>query len=500
MQRADMRSIITLFVLLIPLSAATAQALTEESRQAHILFDQKKFSDAAALLEKVTARGDPSPSDLILLGMCYTELNQLEKAATALDTAALMTPHGALLLDARGNLAFARKRFAEALDAFREAHSVDPEDRNAVAGMVASLCNYGVELFGQGKASDAENAFANALQLDPRSVPALRDMGILELQKGDLAASAGWLEKGLVVSPRDVELLKMLFLIRNRQGDTAAMQSILDRLIEVQPADPEPYAAKARLLEQQGKTQEASQMFLQAVEKGSQDPLPFLRIGEKRRDRYLLHDAVGRAVHLISSLQLSASQALGKQGSANDLRGAKLITSKIEDVRATLVSSLALLREIDGDSLFEEDLGRLQSWYPGSVDLLAALGKLDQEKGKWQDALAAWQGILKEHPLDEEAQAGAGLAFEKLGDKDQAIAAYRRAREIEPGSADLYSALERLYTGREEELQQVLLDVSYRETRNAVLFRELAKIEAGLGLQADADKHLARAFEIESGK
>ncbi len=495
-----MRSIIALFVILIPLSAASAQALTEESKQAHLLFEQKKFSDAAAILERVTARGDPLPSDLILLGMCYTELNQLDRAATALDTAALMTPHTALLLDAQGNLAFARKRFAEALEAFREAHSLDPADRNAVAGMVASLSNYGVELFGQGKVDDAEKAFANAILLDPRSVPALRDLGILQLQKGNLAASAEWLEKGLAVSPRDVELLKMLFLVRNRQGDTAAMQPILDRLIEVQPADPEPYAAKARLLEQQGKTQEASQVFLQAVEKGSQDPLPYLRMGKERRDRFLLHDAVGRAVHLISSLQLSASQALGKQGSANDMRGAKLLTSKIQDVRATLVSSLTLLREIDGDSLFEEDLGRLQSWYPGSVDLLAALGRLDQEKGRWQDALTAWQGILKDHPLDEEAQAGAGLAFEKLGDEDQAIAAYRRAREIEPASADLYSALERLYTGREGALRQILLDVSYRETRNAVLFRELAKIEAGLGLPVDADKHLARASEIESGK
>jgi tetratricopeptide (TPR) repeat protein len=495
-----MRSIIVLIAFLLPLAAAAAQSQTADSARARALFEQKKYAEAAAILEKTRVREDPAPADLVLLGMCYTELGELDKAATALDTAALMTPHSVLLLDARGNLAFARKKFADALESFREAHTLDPQDHNAVAGMVASLSNEGVELFGQGKVEEAEKALAEAIQLDPRSLPPLRDMGILQLNKGNLAASADYLEKALALSPNDIELLKLLFLVRNRQGDTGAIIPILDRLIEVQPADPEPYAMKGRMLEQEGKKAEAMGMFLKAVEKGSQDPLPYLRIGALRRDRFMLQDAVGRAVHLISALELSASQAIGKARKADELRGVKVVTTKIEDVRATLASSLAILREIDGDSLFADDLARLQSWYPGSVDLLAALGKLYQEKQEWRDALAAWQGILKEHPLDGEAQAGAGLAFEKLGDKDQAIAAYRRAREIEPESEELYAALDRLYAGREAELRQDLLDISYRETRNPVLFREIAKLEDELGLKTDAQKHRARAAEIESGK
>lgn len=205
-------------------------------------------------------------------------------------------------------------------------------------------------------------------------------------------------------------------------------------------------------------------------------------------------------MQLISALEIGASQAIGTSGKPGDLQGAKLITSKIEDVRVTLASSLSLLREIDGDSLFAQDLVRLQSSYPGSVDLLVALGRLYQEKENWRDALAVWQTILKDHPLDEEAQAGAGLALEKLGDAEQAITAYRRARDLSPKAPGLYRALERLYAGREDDLRQVLLDISYRETRNVVLLRELAKVEGDLGLQADADKHLSRASEIESGK
>ena len=495
-----MKRLIALFLLLLPLFAAAGQSLSEDPGRARLLFEQKKYSDAAAILEKAQLRGNPAPADLVLLGMCYIELQELDKAGAVLDRAAMMEPGSVSLLDARGSLAFARKQFLEALNLFRKAHQVDPGDRNAVEGMVASLANYGVEQYGQGKVEDARGSFAEAIRLDPKSVPALRNMAILDLETGDVAAAGASLERGLSISPRDVGLLKLLFLVRNRQGDPTAILPVLERLIEAQPADPEPYALKGRLLEQEGKKQEAAGMFTLAVARGSQDPLPYLRVGEARRSRFLLHDAIGKAVQLISALQIQASQALRQARKPEDLRGAKLATTKVEDVRATLASALSLLREIDGDSLFEEDLGRLQSWYPGSVDLSAALGRLYREKGRWRDSLAAWQRILIDHPLDREAQAGAGLAFEKLGDKDQAILAYRRALELDPQSADLYAALERLYAGREGELRQILQDASYRETRNAVLFRELAKLEEGLGLKGDAEKHAARAAELEAGK
>ncbi len=92
------------------------------------------------------------------------------------------------------------------------------------------------------------------------------------------------------------------------------------------------------------------------------------------------------------------------------------------------------------------------------------------------------------------------MALEKMGDKGEAIMAYRRALEIQPKSEELYAALERLYAGREDRLRQILLDRSYRDTRNVVLLRELSRLEEGLGLTSDAAAHRARAVEIESGR
>ena len=494
-----MRRLLVLAILLIPNALLAAQPTAGDSLQARQLFHDKKFADAAAVLERIEDAGRAAPADLILLGLCYTELKELDKAGSVLDLASAVAPPSAALLDARANLAFARKRFADAVELFRQARRLDSSDADAKAGLVSSLSNLGVELVGQGKVDEARALFREALALDPESPPALRDVALLEIDAGDFPAAAGHLERALAAAPNDVQILKLLFVVRNSQGDAAAMEQVLDRLIAVQPSDPEPYAALGRLLEQQGHPQEAASRFRQAVDRGTQDPLPYLRIGAALRDRYKLHDAIGKAVQMISTLQVQESQAVGSARSPRDLRGARLVFTKVEDVRGTLGSALSLLREIDGDELFLQDLARLQSWYPGSTDLLAALGRLYQENGRWSDALASWRQILQVHPLDAEAQQGAGLAWEKLGDRDDAALAYRRALDLQPESADLYAALRRLYTGREADLLQILLDLSQRQTRNVVLLGQLANLEESLGLAADAARHRARAQEIQAG-
>jgi tetratricopeptide (TPR) repeat protein len=495
-----LRAAAFILALLLPVAAAGAQSVGADARQARTLFEQKKFTEAAAILEGMQKEGRAAPGDLVLLGMCDIELRELDKAGTLLDLAAVMEPRSVPLMNARGSLAFARTRYADAAGFFRTARRMDPGDRNASAGLVASLANLGVEQFGQGKTDDARKSFQEAVQLDPRSVPALRNMGILELEKGDPSAAADYLERALDVDPHSVELLKLLFLARNRLGDAAAMLAILDRLEAAQPADPEPFAVKGRLLEARGDAAQAQEEFEKAAQRGSQDPLPYLRVGAARRDRYMLHDAVAKSVQLIAAFEIQASQAVGKAKKAEDLQGAKLLTTKVEEVRATLASALSLLREVDGDALFQEDLSRLQSWYPGSVDLSSALGRLFAEKQKWDDSLAAWERIIGDHPLDTEAQEGAGRALENLGRADEAIMAWRRALESDSRSAEVYAALRKLYSGKEADLRTILLDRSYRDTRNAVLFRELAKLESVLGLEADAAVHSARAVQIESGK
>jgi tetratricopeptide (TPR) repeat protein len=496
-----MRRVAVLLLVLITFSPALlpAQASTADLLQARQLYEQKKYAEAAAILERADTAGRAMPADLLLLGMCDTALGLYDKAGRALDKAALLEPNSIPLMEARANIAFMKKRYSDAYKLFSAAHDRDPSSATALAGMVASEVNAGVELFSKGEAEKARAAFHHALELDPRSVTALRNIGVLELQLGFPAKAAGALEKALALAPEDPQLLRFAFIARSRLGDIAAELAILERLIAVQPADPETWAAKGKLLALQGRTAEANQAFQKAVEKGSQDPQPYFALGSAQRNRFLLHDAIARAVQLAGALQLEAVQAAQKIKGKDDLKSLNLITTQVSDVRATLGSAVTLLREIDGETLFEEDLARLQSWYPGSVELRIALARYHAEKAQWQEALAAWQGLLRDHPLEAEAQRGAGQAQESLGLRDQAIVSYLRALDLEPKAAELYGALDRLLVNDPEGLRQLLLDRSYRDTRNALLFRELAKVEAALGLASDAEAHNTRAAQIESG-
>jgi tetratricopeptide (TPR) repeat protein len=477
-----------------------AQASTADLLQARRLYEQKKYSEAAAILERADAAGRAAPADLLLLGMCDTALGLYDKAGQALDKAAILEPNSAGLMAARANIAFMQKRFSDAYKLFSAAHDRDPASATALAGMAASEVNAGVELFSKGEVEKARAAFNHALELDPRSLTALRNIGVLELQLGFPAKAADALEKALALAPEDPQLLRFAFIARSRLGETSAELAILDRLIAVQPADPETWAAKGKLLASQGRTTEANESFQKAVEKGSQDPQPYFALGSARRNRFLLHDAIARAVQLAGALQLEAVQAAQKIRGKDDLKGLNLITTQVSEVRATLGSAIVLLRVIDGDELFEEDLARLQSWYPGSVELRIALARYHAEKEQWQEALAVWKDLLRDHPLEAEAQRGAGQALENLGQRDQAVVSYLRALDLEPTVAELYGSLDRLYANDPEGLRQLLLDRSYRDTRNALLFRELAKVEATLGLASDVEAHNARAAQIESGK
>lgn len=132
--------------------------------------------------------------------------------------------------------------------------------------------------------------------------------------------------------------------------------------------------------------------------------------------------------------------------------------------RATLVASRARLweaRENGTDTaleLFETAL-RLD---PGSLEALEALERLHQRQGRWRDLIrvlehrAAQTGDAQ---VRMEALYRVGrLHADRLGNREEAIHAYERAREHAPKEPLLLDALARLYDrgGRSEELAEVL--------------------------------------------
>jgi Flp pilus assembly protein TadD len=474
------------------------------------LFNRGKYAEAAAVLEKLLAIGRADATDLAVLGLCYTNLDRPADAQGVLDMARALGPSNSLVYIALGTLAFTRKDFDLALTHFDRASRLDPGSLQAKNGMVASLVNRGVLLFQAGTSSEARKAFQSALAVDPRAVQAMRNLGIVELKEGDAKRAAELFEQALKLSVEDPQLLQLLIAALESLQDQARLLQAYARLTKAQPSNAEAFAGYGVLLERQAQREEAEQAFKRSEELGTDEPYPYLHLarlsigrGEKGDASRLLQQAVGKSIQKTGRIQAQAAQKVEEaKGSlaSEDLAQLEGMTRLAEEPRQILQESLLLLRSIARDpAAFETDLIDLSSWYPQSTDLRVALGRFYEEQGRWADALALWERLLEKHPTIAEAHVGLALSLERSGSLLESASAYLRALDLAPDDSGVYDGLERVYGSlhREEELRQKLLDRSFRDTLNPLLFSRLGLLERALGHLEESKAHLEEAAKLE---
>lgn len=494
------RSLPAAFLLLVVLHPAFC---LDQRSFAIKLFNEGMFEQAAAVLEEALDQGKALPFDLALLGLSYLRLGRLPEAENMLERARSLDPFLAIVHLGLGNLRFEQQRFQEAYEAFNRAAEIEPHSQEAKNGMVASLINQGAEQFSAGGEKVAEEYFQQALAIDPYSVPALRNLGILELERGHPAGAASYLEKARSLAPQDAQILSLLVKAREEEGDATALMRELQRLVALQPRNSSAWAKLGLLYEQHGDDGQAEQAFDQAEQWGTDEPYPYYWLAKRRRSIALAHLAVGKAIQQAGLFRLQAAQTVEKkQGELgeDELHLLKELSTRIAEPLTVLTDSLELLEELHGDpSAFRQDLMLLVDWYPHSLELKEAMAELSQRQGEWSEALSTWETVLKSHPTSIKAQAGRAKALEMLGQPDRAALAYRRALELDPRDEELYEGLFRVYRalGEERELLSLLEEQSLRDTRNPVLFGRLAALEESLGMTEEAQAHRKRKAELE---
>ncbi|NBS59602.1 MAG: hypothetical protein EBS65_21695, partial [Betaproteobacteria bacterium] len=69
---------------------------------------------------------------------------------------------------------------------------------------------YGQALFEAGRVADAQVTFGNAIALDPENLIALRHLGIIAQQNGEVEEARGWFARILDADPRNDEIIGFL--------------------------------------------------------------------------------------------------------------------------------------------------------------------------------------------------------------------------------------------------------------------------------------------------
>lgn len=119
---------------------------------------------------------------------------------------------------------------------------------------------------------------------------------------------------------------------------------------------------------------------------------------------------------------------------------------------------------------------------PADYDGWMAQANRLQERGRSQEALAAYQSALGFKPDDVEAQSGVGLCYLDMGNYSAAIAAFRKALQRNPGYADAVMGLAEAhrYLGNKDEARkyyQKYLDILPNGPEAAVARRNLEELK-----------------------
>lgn len=122
----------------------------------------------------------------------------------------------------------------------------------------------------------------------------------------------------------------------------------------------------------------------------------------------------------------------------------------------------------------------------GSTEGKASLARAQQlyRAGKFNDAIAEYQNLLKDNPVSPEAYAGLSRVYRKQEKIDEAFVAASKAVELGPASAEAHVSLGEVYfrQARMAEAQKEFVGVLQADKTSARAFLGLALINHSISL------------------
>ncbi len=476
----------------------------DEERKAAELFNEGRYGAVTELLEKKSRTARLSAGELSLLGLAYIRSGRLDEAEKVITLAQERDSLLPLVYFASGNLLFERGDYEAAVKKFDFAYRLDRNFSAALNGMSAARLNAGIKSYEAGDVEAAKMYFEAVIEDDPASSAAYRNLALICREEGDTEKTEAYLRKALSVDPDDRGSLQLLSALFSDTGRTAEYIDTLKRLAVFPGADPSVYVELGRYYEEAGYNKLGLDYFRKADRASTEDPYPYFRLAEAESSIPYLYLAVGKAVQRSGLIQMEAANAVERMDenmTEEDVRRLERLSGELEEPEHIIDRSLLLLREYSSNEQeYREHLLTLCEWYPYSIPLKSALSGFYADKGEWGEAELIWREILDRSPVYGEGHKGLGKVLEAQGRTEEAVVEFRKALSLDPEDQEIYELLHGVYRKMERlpDLRRLLLDLSYIETRNPILFTWLAKVEAQTGLPEEAAFHKERAEQFES--
>ncbi len=270
------------------------------------------------------------------------------------------------------------------------------------------------------RSEEALHAFEKALALVPHYPQALKGLALAYLQKGENHCALIKMNEALVAIPEDGELLFALGTLNAMAGSFDRAESLFSRVLVLDPGN-ESARIELEKLRSHTQGQGSERSFAQHLDKGE----GFLISGDAQAAARVYRNVLQNDTY--------------SQEARTGLLDALLMLELSEDA-ASLVEEtweMAKAGTIPGD--FAEYMEQNMASYEAKLvekrarqqgyDMAIAKASQMRERGEFEGAFAAYQGILEEEEYLP-AYIGLGRTLAKQGKYAQALEAYERAQAL----------------------------------------------------------------------
>ncbi|HEY8021132.1 MAG TPA: tetratricopeptide repeat protein [Thermoanaerobaculia bacterium] len=455
------------------------------------------MAQAASQAAKARSLAPDNPDILRGLGEVYLELSQQDPAAMAQAIEAFeqlrkRTPSDLQIMVTLGRIYLDRGLPEKAADVFRELVSYVPNNSTATGLLVESLLK-------ARRPEQAEAVLKEELADDPESIEERLTLADIQSHRGDhraeldtlLAAPeavrgdpqlrrqlasalylTGDLDSALATAdallksqPDNQYLVLLKGLILTAQGRNAEALALLGKLRQTQPQDVELAATVARILRREGRRDEAAALLADLAtdleragkEKEARDArlelaqLYFLaeewqKVGEALAPLLSATDPAVRSEALL--LQAEALVSLKRYDQALDLLSPASASPAVAAKHAEVLFRSG--RERQGRRQLEK-LARADD-----PQAILAAAQSYQRLELYKDSIPILQRLLASHPKLTTAGFLLGAAYERNGQRDEAVATFRGVIQNDPDFHAALNYLGYMWAERGENLEEAL--------------------------------------------
>jgi tetratricopeptide (TPR) repeat protein len=399
---------------------------------------------------------------------------------------------------------------SDARDAFAQAVKIDPRN-------VAALNGEGRLLLNEGRYTEALSRFDTALQFDPASPETMANDAEAKIDLERLADAKAQLTDARTKFPKSIQVLLLLGRVEQKLGNMDASEQVLRTAMSyVDPTRSDavlPYVALSELLSARGHTSDAKSVLDDAKKK-----LP----PSAALDRAVGDVAVAQGEYDAAIAQYRSALAKDPHDVATHFQLAVVLrrVRKFDDAGAELDRVAAVDKDYPGLSLergllYEEsgDVDKAIDQFkaalakaPDDPDLQLRVGSAYVMVGRPDDALPMLHKVLDKRPTSAEAHhyIGRALMLQGSGEQQDALRFLKKAVDLDPNRAEFHVYL----AWAANDAQPAQLELARDEIDRALAIDKLSAeafwqkgvLERMEGAIDDAMKDERRALELRPSR